>query len=176
MKRLYSQQEIKETGTLSTRVLAVYWKAWGPTLGLIILISLFVMQATRNLSDTWLAYWIKSINNSNETVTQPMTSTGTKSYTETLTKYLTCMFQNLFTFHNLSECTMDDRVNVSQDEIRASQNSYYLTVYIIIAVINSVIALVRSFAFAYAGIRAARFIHNRLLNSVIFVRILSIFV
>lgn len=147
----------------------MYWKAWGPTLGLVILLSLILMQASRNLSDTWLAYWIRSINNSNATLTQPLTSTESKAYTDTLTHYLACIFENFFTFRNINNCTLDDGVGVTQDEIRASQNSYYLAIYIGIAIFNSIIALVRSFAFAYAGIKAAKFIHNRLLNSVMFV-------
>lgn len=150
----------------------MYWKAWGPALGLLIVLSLFLMQASRNLSDTWLAHWIRSINNSNVTITQSITSTESKSYTDTLTEYLACIFENLFSFRNISECRLNESVNnVTQVEIRASENSYYLAVYIGIAVFNSLIALIRSFAFAYAGIKAAKFIHDQLLNSVIFVRI-----
>lgn len=151
----------------------MYWKAWGPTLGLLIILSLFLMQASRNLSDTWLAYWIRSINNSNITLTQSSTLTESKPYTDTLTEYLACIFENLFAFRNINKCRLDEGVNVTQVEIRASENSYYLAVYIGIAVFNSLIALIRSFAFAYAGIKAAKFIHDRLLNSVIFVRIAS---
>lgn len=50
-----------------------------------------------------------------------------------------------------------------------AENSFYLAIYIAIAIFNSLIALVRAFAFAYAGIKAAKFIHNRLLYSVIYV-------
>lgn len=65
---------------------------------------------------------------------------------------------------------IDKSAILTQQQIRASQNSYYLAIYIGIAAFNSVIALLRAFAFAYAGLRAAKFLHNRLLNSVIFVR------
>lgn len=169
---MYFHQEIKETGALSSRVLAVYWKAWGSTLGLLIILSLILMQASRNLSDTWLAYWIKSINSSNATWTLvPNTSADLKTYRDTLQEYLACIFDNLFAFKSINDCKLDERVNVTLTQVRASQNSYYLAIYIGIAVFNSLIALIRSFAFAYAGIKAAKFIHDRLLNSVIFVRI-----
>lgn len=154
----------------------MYWKAWGPALGLLILASLFLMQASRNLSDTWLAHWIRSISDANDTLTQPTTvHSGSQSYTEILTEYLTCIFGNFFSFRSLDECKLYDSVDsVSQDHIHAEHTSYYLAIYIAIAVFNSLIALVRSFAFAYAGIKAAKFIHVRLLNSVIFVRIHSL--
>lgn len=41
-----------------------------------------------------------------------------------------------------------------------------LEVYASIAVLNSIITLLRAFLFAYAGIKAAKFIHNLLLERV----------
>ncbi|XP_031634883.1 multidrug resistance-associated protein 7 [Contarinia nasturtii] len=160
--------EIKESGALSSRVLTAYGKAWGPTLGFFVLLSLFLMQASRNISDAWLAHWIKSINDSNSTVTQQNMLTESKSYTDTITSYLTCTFQQLLTLGDIDECTKENRENSTEEHIWAAQNSYYLAIYIGIAVFNSIIALIRAFTFAYAGIKAAKFIHNRLLNSVIF--------
>jgi ATP-binding cassette, subfamily C (CFTR/MRP), member 10 len=50
---------------------------------------------------------------------------------------------------------------------------FYLPVYTGLAVVNSLVTLGRSFLFAYAGIRAAKFIHTKLLNSVFFVSIVA---
>lgn len=47
---------------------------------------------------------------------------------------------------------------------------FYLSIYASLALTNSVITLVRSFLFAYAGIRAAKFIHNKMLNNVMMAR------
>lgn len=46
---------------------------------------------------------------------------------------------------------------------------FYLTVYGILAASNTVFTLMRSFLFAYGGICAARYIHRRLLDSVLYV-------
>lgn len=89
-------------------------------MGLMVILSVILMQVTRNLSDAWLAHWV---------------STDTAQNTTTTTKF-------------------------------------YLEIYASIAVINSVITLVRAFLFAYAGIKAAKFIHSKLLTSVFYVRLL----
>lgn len=47
---------------------------------------------------------------------------------------------------------------------------FYLSIYASLAVSNSVITLVRSFLFAYAGIRAAKFIHSKMLANVMSAR------
>ena len=56
-------------------------------------------------------------------------------------------------------------------ELEPSPNSfnvkYYLIVYGIIAVANTMFSLMRAFLFAYGGICAARTIHNKILKSVI---------
>ena len=44
---------------------------------------------------------------------------------------------------------------------------YFLTVYIIIGVANSIIVLIRAFLFAYGGIQAAVKIHKSLLSSIV---------
>ncbi len=82
-----------------------------------VILSVILMQVTRNLSDAWLAHWVSS--------------NTTQNTTET--------------------------------------TEYYLKIYTSIAVINSAITLVRAFLFAYAGIRAAKFIHKKLLNCVFYV-------
>lgn len=56
------------------------------------------------------------------------------------------------------------------EPVPADATTFYLEVYAGIAILNSAITLIRSFLFAYAGIRAAKFIHNRMLNSVLFAR------
>lgn len=147
----------------------MYAKAWGPSFALIILLSLFLMQVSRNLSDAWLAHWISSIDNSNTTLTQSETS----SYSKAVQNYSMCFLLKIFSFQSLEECTTaNDTANLTEQNLYASQNSYYLVIYIGIAVFNSIITLVRAFSFAYAGIRAAKFIHDRLLNSVLFVSII----
>lgn len=113
--------ETKEFGTLSSHVLTSYWKSTGGVLGCMVLLSLVLMQLTRNLSDAWLAHWVSTNTTQNAT------------------------------------------------DSSADTTEFYLKVYTSIAVINSAITLARAFMFAYAGIKAAKFIHNKLLNCVFYV-------
>lgn len=112
------KQETKEIGTLSSDVLTSYWKSTGGVLGFVVLLSVLLMQVTRNLSDAWLAHWVSS---------------------------------------NTTQNTTDNATE------------FYLKVYTFIAVSNSAITFVRAFLFAFAGIKAAKFIHNKLLTRVFYV-------
>lgn len=53
---------------------------------------------------------------------------------------------------------------------------YFLSIYIALGVINSVIVIIRAFLFAYGGVRAAKRIHKSLLSSVVQVRSVDYFV
>jgi ATP-binding cassette subfamily C (CFTR/MRP) protein 10 len=53
------------------------------------------------------------------------------------------------------------------DSNDGSNISYYLTVYALLAALNSVFTLFRAFLFAYGGIYAATYVHKQLLNTVI---------
>nr|CAD7568275.1 unnamed protein product [Timema californicum] len=61
--------------------------------------------------------------------------------------------------------------NVSYGAVE-DDTKYYLTVYGILAGLNSVFTLLRAFLFAYAGLHAATSIHKLLLNSIMRARIL----
>lgn len=51
---------------------------------------------------------------------------------------------------------------------------YYLGIYTGLAIGNSALTLVRSFMFAYAGLKAAIFIHKKLLGKVLYVSTITI--
>lgn len=50
---------------------------------------------------------------------------------------------------------------------------FYLTVYAILAASNSFFTLMRAFLFAYGGITAAKALHKRLLETVLYVSYLA---
>ncbi|CRL01103.1 CLUMA_CG014374, isoform A [Clunio marinus] len=106
--------EGKKQGNLSSNVVGCYWKSMGRFLGFVVLLSVLLMQASRNLTDGWLAHW----------------------------------------------------VSVSDGNHTNKTNSVYLQTFTTFAVTNSFITLIRSFLFAYAGIKAAKSIHERLLMKV----------
>lgn len=51
-------EEHSESGSIQLGVYASYWKAVGHLLSLSILISVTVMQLSRNTTDWWLAHWV----------------------------------------------------------------------------------------------------------------------
>ncbi|KAI1240718.1 hypothetical protein IHE44_0009157 [Lamprotornis superbus] len=58
---LIHMEEEKKEGAVAFAVYKAYWMAMGSCLAISILFSLFLMQASRNISDWWLSYWISSI-------------------------------------------------------------------------------------------------------------------
>lgn len=121
-------EESREFGNVSTSVIGCYWKAMSGPLGFFVLLSVLLMQVSRNITDGWLAHWV---------------SVG-------------------------AEVNSTTEFNNSTD--------YYLEVYAGFAVINSFLTLVRSFIFAYGGIRAAKAIHKKLLKSVFYVSLLYLLI
>uniref|UniRef100_A0A803YBS7 ATP binding cassette subfamily C member 10 n=1 Tax=Meleagris gallopavo TaxID=9103 RepID=A0A803YBS7_MELGA len=152
-KCLFHKEEKKE-GALDFQVYKAYWLAMGSCLALSILLSLLLMQASRNISDWWLSHWISSISQAaNMSV---MVSSASLPSTKLLlfsVVGLVSPIQALDTAPVPSNASVD--VN------------FYLTVYGGIAGANSLFTIFRAFLFAYGTIRAAIVIHKRLLQRVI---------
>lgn len=51
-------REHQETGTVQLKVYGAYWKAFTPYLAVAVIVSLLLMQSTKNLSDWWMSYWV----------------------------------------------------------------------------------------------------------------------
>lgn len=113
------EEETKEIGSISSSVIACYWRSMGFVTGFFVIFSVFLMQLSRNLTDGWLAHWVsvETVNVTNSNITQ-----------------------------------------------------HYLSIYSSLALGNSALTLIRSFLFAFAGIKAAKIIHDKLLNRVFFTR------
>ncbi|KAI4463602.1 atp-binding cassette sub-family c [Holotrichia oblita] len=60
-------EEARETGTVHINVYTSYWKAIGHTLSLSILLSITIMQFSRNMTDWWLSRWVTNSQNGNTT-------------------------------------------------------------------------------------------------------------
>lgn len=145
----------------------MYWKAWGPTLGCLVLFSIIMMQVSKNLSDAWLAHWIMNISSPNATYADGLSPKllGSNYYMHSIKRNLVCMAGKLLSLHDLNECA------TTRPDLRNETfaTSFYLLIYGLIAIFNSLVTLIRSFAFAFAGIKAAKFIHTKLLNTVFYV-------
>ncbi|XP_051957113.1 ATP-binding cassette sub-family C member 10-like isoform X3 [Xyrauchen texanus] len=143
-------EEQKQMGKLSWAVYRSYWKAVGGCMAIFVLLSLFLMQASKNVSDWWLSHWISHIkDNATEMVSL---STGP-----------------LLTLTFLSPERLVLYVPVRGPEMgnESSELKFYMTVYGSLAAANMVFTAARAFLFAYGAICAATIVHKRLLSSVL---------
>ncbi|XP_047714109.1 ATP-binding cassette sub-family C member 10 isoform X4 [Prionailurus viverrinus] len=152
------QEESKKEGAVAFHVYQAYWRAVGQGLALAILLSLLLMQATRNAADWWLSHWIsqlKADKNSSQEAPAPSSpgSTGLLS-----AQLLLFSPGSLYT----SVSPLPKAAPNGSSDIR-----FYLTVYATIAGVNSLCTLLRAVLFAAGTIRAAATLHHRLLRRVL---------
>lgn len=75
-------EEHSETGSLEFGVYASYWKGIGHLLSLSILISVILMQISRNTTDWWLAHWVTDAGNNSTNTTNLSTIEYRRSVVE----------------------------------------------------------------------------------------------
>lgn len=127
-------KEVMEKGTVQFSVYMSYIKAVGRYLAISILLSMILMQSSKNITDLWLSYWVTHVNATAANSTDTSTLKNPHPYYEN------------YSLHD---------------------TNYYLTVYGLLAVANSVFTLIRAFIFAYGGLQAAITLHKHLLKTVI---------
>ncbi|NXU52281.1 MRP7 protein, partial [Turnix velox] len=151
---LVQKEEEKKEGAVAFQVYKAYWLAVGSCLALSILLSLLLMQASRNISDWWLSHWISSI--SQTANTSVMVCSASPPSPELL----------LFSAVGLvSPIQALDTTSVPSNG--SLDVNFYLIVYGSFAGANSLFTILRAFLFAYGTICAATVIHNRLLQRVL---------
>ncbi|XP_053191606.1 ATP-binding cassette sub-family C member 10 isoform X2 [Scomber japonicus] len=149
-----SGAEQKQAGGLAWKVYRIYWLSVGGVLTASILISLLLMQASKNISDWWLSHWISELKNNGSTGRNGSSSAAFSSPQLLL-------FSPGGLMSPLSSLQTLPSTNLSSD-VR-----FYLTVYGSIAGANTVFTAIRAFLFAYGAVCAATAIHNRLLDRVL---------
>uniref|UniRef100_A0A1A9WKS6 ABC-type xenobiotic transporter n=1 Tax=Glossina brevipalpis TaxID=37001 RepID=A0A1A9WKS6_9MUSC len=135
--------ETREFGYLSSKVFACYWKAITNPLAVSVLFSVVLMQITRNVSDAWLAHWVTD-----------STLDGNKNSSTTLAHLVKPVYKNT--------------KNVSTAPPHST--SFYLGIYASLTLSNTLLTLARAFLFAYAGLKAAKYIHEKLLHAVMYTK------
>ncbi|XP_028265886.1 multidrug resistance-associated protein 7 isoform X1 [Parambassis ranga] len=146
--------EQKQVGGLAWRVYQTYWVAVGRVLAISILLSLLLMQASKNVSDWWLSHWISELKNNGSTWTNGSSSAAFSS-------------PHLLLFSPGGLISPLPSVQTDLSNNTNSDVKFYLTVYGSIAMANTVFTAIRAFLYAYGGICAASVIHNRLLDQVL---------
>ncbi|XP_039915648.1 ATP-binding cassette sub-family C member 10 isoform X1 [Hirundo rustica] len=151
---LIHKEEEKKEGAVAFQVYKAYWMAMGSCLAVSILFSLFLMQASRNISDWWLSYWISSMSQTaNTSVMAGSTSLPSPELLLFSTAGLVSPIQDL----DKTPAPPNGSVDVN----------FYLIVYGSIAGANSLFTIIRAFLFACGALRAASVIHDRLLQRVL---------
>ncbi|NXB55079.1 MRP7 protein, partial [Leucopsar rothschildi] len=151
---LIHMEEEKKEGAVAFAVYKAYWMAMGSCLAISILFSLFLMQASRNISDWWLSYWISSISQT--------ANTSVMAYSASLPSPELLLFSTAGLVSPIQDL----------DKTPAPPNgsvdvSFYLIVYGSIAGANSLFTIIRAFLFAFGTLRAAAVIHDRLLQRIL---------
>lgn len=137
------EAEEREIGHVKWHVYKRYMSLQGMWVP-VTLVSLTLMQGTRNGSDLWLSYWVSHTDGNH---------THASSSTNTPAKY-----DGFAPF---------DKSHGGDGGGLAPDVKFYLTVLLVLGAANSVFTLVRAFAFAIGGLAAARRIHCRLLSAVL---------
>ncbi|NWY38889.1 MRP7 protein, partial [Sylvia atricapilla] len=151
---LIHKEEEKKEGAVAFKVYKAYWMAMGSCLAISILFSLFLMQASRNISDWWLSYWISSISQT--------ANTSVMAYSASLPSPELLLFST----SGLVSPIQDLEKTLAPPNGSVDVN-FYLIVYGSIAGANSLFTIIRAFLFARGALRAASVIHNRLLQRVL---------
>ncbi|VDP78169.1 unnamed protein product [Echinostoma caproni] len=150
-------------GSIESSVYWAYTKSVGFWLAFGVIIFLVLMQGTRNAADWWLAYWVRL---SNPSFVSPSSYWGTVTTTNF----------GLLTYTNLLYSAYPDEAVLTSnftDNYRASNQSFYLTVYGSIVGANIVATTFRAVLFAIGGLAAAATIHQNALETVLHVRFLA---
>ncbi|KAG8512068.1 Multidrug resistance-associated protein 7 [Galemys pyrenaicus] len=152
------QEESKKEGAVAFHVYQAYWRAVGWGLALAILFSLLLMQGTRNAADWWLSYWISQLKAAKNS-TQEAPAPSSPDLTGPLSAQLL-----LFSPGSLYTSMFPLPKAASSD---SSDIRFYLTVYTVIAGVNSFCTLLRAVFFAAGTLRATAILHRRLLYRVL---------
>ncbi|XP_044008333.1 ATP-binding cassette sub-family C member 10 isoform X2 [Aphidius gifuensis] len=120
--------EYIEKGTVKFGVYGTYFNAVGRSLVVSIILSMILMQSSKNMTDLWLSIWVTHVN----------------------------------TTFNSSSISKEEYLDIDKNT-----NNYYLTIYAILALLNTIFTLIRAFLFAYGGINSAKTMHKNLLKTII---------
>ncbi|VUZ42719.1 unnamed protein product [Hymenolepis diminuta] len=134
-------------GSISGRVYWTYARALGYGLAAWVLISLTLMQASRNAQDYWLSYWMQ--HDSGNVTTPSMEYIGAKSF-PLIGALNQIAGRDFYMYRPTSNTT-----------------KFYLSIYGGIICATIFFTIFRSVLFAFAGLRAAAAIHENMLDAVL---------
>ncbi|XP_071962252.1 ATP-binding cassette sub-family C member 10-like [Antedon mediterranea] len=147
------KEEDQDKGVVKLDVYKSYWRAVGHLLAISTFIALTLMQASRNINDWWLAYW----------VTHSTDEEVLGAYQRFNAVLLPSASNSSNIPSNLTQATMlPANLTTASDNLK-----FYLGIYSGLAAGNSIFTLLRAFLFAYGGLCATKLVHNRLLDRIL---------
>ncbi|KAL0039364.1 hypothetical protein WJX79_004967 [Trebouxia sp. C0005] len=149
-------EEGRMIGHVRWQVYTTYMKAVGTGLALFVLLSLALMQITRNGNDLWLSYWVSNLDSPHD---HPHHKVPTASTFNSTSAHLHSLW------HDPSSLAPSQPWLQPNSLCYSSLPTY--TQYTSLGAANSVFTFVRAFSFAYGGLVAARKLHEQLLTAVI---------
>ena len=160
--------ESRQRGAIRRRVLRTYLAQIGTPLVLLILLSMVLMQGSRNYNDWYLGQWAEdtAVNNQNAN-NAPSTASSTSQsapHSSSPSSILTAPLHTLL--------SVPTPLLYSSEVGGDPSGLSHLKVLCYIAAFNSLAALFRAFIFAYGGLTAARHMFDRLLERVLYARVL----
>ena len=159
--------ESRQRGAIRRRVLGTYLAQIGAPLVLLILLSMVLMQGSRNYSDWYLGQWAESTAVNNQNGNTAPTSASPSLSSSPVSSAPSALSAPLHTLLSLSTPLL------SSSEVGGDPSGLsHLRILCYIAAFNSLAALFRAFIFAYGGLTAARHMFDRLLSRVLYARVL----
>ncbi|XP_063055081.1 ATP-binding cassette sub-family C member 10 [Engraulis encrasicolus] len=162
-----SGEEQKKVGGLDWSVYRAYWKAVGGVMATSILLSLLLMQASKNVSEWWLSHWISHLKD-NSTDNTP--AAADVNIPPPPPPHYSPMLLLIYPGGLTSPVSLRETWWSTSSSLGANISAelkFYMTVYGSLAGANTLFTAARSFLFAYGAICAARVAHRRLLHRVL---------
>uniref|UniRef100_A0A3Q0KPA6 ABC-type xenobiotic transporter n=1 Tax=Schistosoma mansoni TaxID=6183 RepID=A0A3Q0KPA6_SCHMA len=159
-------------GSISPHVYKSYIHSVGYFLTFSIILSLLLMQGTRNASDWWLSYWVQNGN-----LSAVISSFQGSSYQLELFPVNHTKYKYLHSTHNLSAVNYNSSINemlqtsihsvVPFSEPNSITGYYYLEIYAFVVISNLIATIFRAILFAFGGLVAASVVHESALDTIL---------
>ena len=174
-----SEEPDEIVGNVEWRLYMEYFKAAGIFLCVSVFLCFSLMQISENMSDWWLSYWTDNIRNpGNSNFSSSSNFPSNPRFDNNAGKNgENYSFYHIGWLNSNSVSKKSSRPILSPYKTRGKRTEnvekhvesygFYLLIYTLIALSNSVFSLARAFSFAFASIRASLKIHEKLLDCVL---------
>ncbi|CAH8498874.1 unnamed protein product [Schistosoma intercalatum] len=159
-------------GSISPYVYKSYIHSVGYFLTFSIILSLLLMQGTRNASDWWLSYWVQNGN-----LSAVVSSFQDSPYQMELFPDNHTKNKYIHSTHNLSSINYNSSINellqtsihsaVRFGEPNSITGYYYLEIYAFVVISNLIATIFRAVLFAFGGLVAASVVHESALDTIL---------